>query len=331
MPLIQYREINFKPAALAIIDHAVQIANTYARGGDSLTLRQLYYRFVAADLIPNKDTEYKRLGGIINDARYAGLFDWSHLTDRTRNIRGGDGGDSDPRNIVEGLFFYAAVWEGQANRVEVWVEKDALVDVVGRAANPLRTPYFSCRGYTSASELWAAAQRIEGYLDKDEVENVTILHLGDHDPSGIDMTRDIEDRLTTFLDGDGYNSSDLTVHRIALNRPQIDEYNPPPNPAKLDDPRARSYVAQHGRTSWELDALEPAVLRALITSHIRPLIDPDEWKKRIDFQKDGQATLDAFSSHYDEIHGFLDDNGWLPEPTDDTDIADAGGIVEDPD
>ena len=50
-------------------------------------------------------------------------------------------------------------WDGQPNYVEVWVEKDALVDIVGQACIPLDTPYFSCRGYTSQSEMWSAAQR----------------------------------------------------------------------------------------------------------------------------------------------------------------------------
>lgn len=310
-PRIAYREVNFRPATLATIEQANAIARDYMAGGDSLTLRQLYYRFVAADLIPNKDTEYNRLGEILNDARYAGLFDWNYLTDRTRNVRGGDGADSDPKDVVQDLSFYAALWEGQANRVEVWVEKDALVDVVGRAANPLRTPFFSCRGYTSASEVWAAARRLEGYLDEDGVEQVVILHLGDHDPSGIDMTRDIRDRLTTFLDGDGYDSGLLEVRRIALNMPQIDEYKPPPNPAKISDSRAGAYIARYGPSSWELDALEPTVLRNLITDTIAPLIDREMWKARAAFEADGQATLSAFSAHYDRLHDYLEAEGLL--------------------
>lgn len=315
MPMIEYLPKTFSAAHLEIIDHAADIARSYARDGDSLTLRQLYYRFVAAGLIPNRDAEYKRLGGIINDARYAGLFDWSWITDRTRNLLGGDGEDTDPKEIVQGLGFYAALWQGQRERVEVWVEKDALRDVIGRACGPLRTPYFSCRGYTSASEVWAAARRIEGYLDEDDVEHVTILHLGDHDPSGIDMTRDITSRLELFLEGDGYDPGDLTIERIALNMPQVRAYNPPPNPAKITDSRARGYIREFGNESWELDALEPRTLRTLITTEIRSRIDADAWEERRRFEQDGQATLTAFSEHYDRLHDFLDAEGLLPEPT----------------
>jgi len=314
MPRIAYVPKTFSPAHQVIIAHANQIARDYAAEGDSLTLRQLYYRFVAAALIPNKDTEYKRLGSILNDARYAGEFDWNYITDRTRNVRGGDGGDSDPRNVVSDLSFYAALWEGQPERVEVWVEKDALVDVVGRAANPLRTPFFSCRGYTSVSEVWAAARRIERYLREPGVGQITILHLGDHDPSGIDMTRDITDRLHLFLAGDGFNPDDLTIERIALNMDQVEQYDPPPNPAKMTDSRFAGYVDQYGDESWELDALEPRALRTLISDNIRPHVDQGKWQERLAFERDGQATLAAFSEHYDEIQEFLDEHGMLPEP-----------------
>ena len=312
MSAIAYRDdIRLNDTKLAIVEQANEIARTYREAGDSLTLRQLYYRFVAAGLLPNRDQEYKRLGSIINDARWAGLFDWDYIVDRTRNVRGGDGDDEDPKAVVEGLSFYAAMWEGQTERVEVWVEKDALIEVVGRACSPLRTPYFSCRGYTSASEVKAAAERIEGYFVLG-AEHVTVLHLGDHDPSGIDMTRDIEERLDLFLDGNGYNSDDLEVNRIALNMPQVRRYNPPPNPAKITDSRAVRYIAEFGRESWELDALEPRVLRRLIASEVRALIDMDEWAKRRAFEAEGQAMLSAFSEHYDRIHDFLDGEGLLP-------------------
>jgi hypothetical protein len=89
-PRIAYLDKTFSPAHLAIIENANAIAEEIAQGGDSLSLRQLYYQFVARGLLPNRDSEYKRLGGIINDARYAGLFDWRSITDRTRNVLGGD-------------------------------------------------------------------------------------------------------------------------------------------------------------------------------------------------------------------------------------------------
>jgi hypothetical protein len=316
MPRIAYRTLRLQPKTLQLIQQANEIAAEYGRQGFSLTLRQLYYRFVARDLIPNKQTEYKRLGSIINDARYAGLFDWNWITDRTRNATGGDDGytEGHPEEVIEPLVYGVTQWDGQPERVEVWVEKDALIDVVQRAVRGLNATSFSCRGYTSSSEVWGAARRIEGYLRTDGVERVTVLHLGDHDPSGIDMTRDIGDRVREFVVGDGYRGRQLRIKRIALNMDQIEQYNPPPNPAKDTDSRFAGYVAQYGDESWELDALEPKVLVDLIRSEVRPLIEPAKWEARKAITAHGKATLQAVRDHYEEIIEWLDERGMLPEP-----------------
>ena len=308
-----YRSFNFKPATLAVIQQANDIARTYAAQGFSLTLRQLYYRFVAQDLIPNRQSEYKRLGSIINDARYAGLFDWNWITDRTRNASGGDSGyDPDhPEEVIDPSYFHVTQWDGQPHRIEVWVEKDALVDVIQQGARGLRTVTFSCRGYTSSSEIHAAAQRIEGYLSTPSVEDVTILHLGDHDPSGIDMTRDITSRLKEFVRGDGYPSYRVNIKRIALNMDQIEQYEPPPNPAKETDSRFESYRLEHGDESWELDALEPRTLVDLIRSEIKPLIIPELWNERSAIAAKGQATLQAIRDNYSDLVQYLVDEGKL--------------------
>ena len=315
MPRIAYREIKFRPATLLTIQQANDIAEANRRQGFSLTLRQLYYRFVAGGLIANKQTEYKRLGSIINDARYAGLFDWSLITDRTRNASAGDGGytPGHPEEVIEPLYYHVSQWDGQPNRVEVWVEKDALVDVIQQGASGLRSVTFSCRGYTSSSEIWAAAQRIEAYLDEEDVEQVTILHLGDHDPSGIDMTRDIDERLYEFIRGDGYDADQVTVKRIALNMDQVQQYDPPPNPAKESDSRFEGYRRRYGDESWELDALEPRTLVDLIRSNIKPLIEPEKWAARQKLTKEGQAVLQAISDNYQKVYDFLDGEGDLPE------------------
>jgi hypothetical protein len=313
MPRIAYRDINFRPATLKTIEQANLIAETYAAQGLSLTLRQLYYQFVARDLIPNKQSEYKRLGSVI---RYAGLFDWNLISDRTRNAKGGDFGfdPEHPEAVINPLYFSVTQWEGQPNRVEVWVEKDALIDVVEQAAGGLRATTFSCRGYTSVSEIWAAAQRIEGYLDDPDVERVTVIHLGDHDPSGIDMTRDIGQRVLEFIAGDGHRHYDVEIERIALNMDQVLQYNPPPNPAKATDSRFEGYYREYGAESWELDALDPATLRDLIQGRIREVIDWDLWTQRQELTAKGRATLRAVRENYDEIIKYLDENGRLPEP-----------------
>jgi len=68
----------------ALVDRVSE--NHNASRGIIVTLRQLFYQFVARDVIANKQKQYKRLGSIVNAARMAGLIDWDYMQDRTRNL-----------------------------------------------------------------------------------------------------------------------------------------------------------------------------------------------------------------------------------------------------
>jgi hypothetical protein len=289
---------NFKPDSLALIDQANEIIAEYEGQGFKLTLRQIYYQFVARDLIPNTMQSYKRLGSVINDARLAGMIDWEMIEDRTRGVEVRSRWTS-PRAGIEALRnqYHIDMWANQPKRVEVWIEKEALVGVIEGICNSFDVPYLACRGYVSQSEQWRAYRRIFEYYEGDPQQETVILHLGDHDPSGIDMTRDNGDRLTLFLNSamglyPNEEQDAVTVERLALNRDQIDRYKPPPNPAKMTDSRFGGYSAIHGAKSWELDALEPKVLTELIRKHILLNIDPDKWNERMKQLKEEQATLD---------------------------------------
>lgn len=276
MPKIQYKEINFRGKSLDLINLVNQVINEYKNQGYELTLRQTYYQLVARGYIPNNERSYKNIGNLINDGRLAGLIDWYSIVDRTRNLRGNNHWDKPEDVIASARYSYLLnKWDGQPNYVEVWVEKDALVDIVGQACIPLDTPYFSCRGYTSQSEMWSAAQR---FIDQSYRDNCYIIHLGDHDPSGIDMTRDIQERLQMF-------GADVYVKRVALTMNQIETYNPPPNPAKLSDSRCGKYIDEYGDESWELDALEPSVITNLITNEVTAFRDDEIYQAVCDLEK----------------------------------------------
>lgn len=212
MPKIEYKSIKFQQKSLELIRLVNQVVEEYQAQGYELTLRQAYYQLVARGYIPNNERSYKNIGNLINDGRLAGLIDWYSITDRTRNLRSNSHWDNPADVIASARYSYLLnKWDGQPNYVEVWVEKDALVDIVGQACRPLDTPYFSCRGYTSQLEMWSAAQR---FISQDYRDNRVIIHLGDHDPSGIDMTRDIQERLQMF-------GADVYVKRVALTMNQI--------------------------------------------------------------------------------------------------------------
>lgn len=285
MPLIKYVPRKFSASSMAIIDTANEIIDEYAGQGYSLTLRQLYYQFVARDLIANKQSEYKRLGSIINDARLAGLVDWEAIEDRTRGIESLSHWDS-PSSIVETCArqYREDKWADQDARIEVWIEKEALAGVFARACDELDVPYLSCRGYTSQSEMWRASMRLRAY--ERQGQETYIFHFGDHDPSGIDMTRDIVDRLRIF-------GSRAEVRRLALNMDQVDKYKPPPNPAKLTDARADKYIEDFGYQSWELDALDPKTLSQLVRKAVVKLRDDRLWKQAEAREQQGRERLQA--------------------------------------
>lgn len=305
MPRIAYVPKDFSPAHREIIRIAERICAEYARQGFDLTLRQLYYQFVARDLLANRQTEYKRLGSIVNDARLAGELDWDYIVDRTRNLRGLSHWD-DPQSIIRSVSYGYRTerWADQPHRVEVWIEKDALVGVITGACQRNDVDYFSCRGYTSQSELWGAAQRMLRY--EQAGQKPVVIHLGDHDPSGVDMTRDIGDRLALF-------GATVDVRRIALNMDQIEEHQPPPNPAKLTDSRAGGYIREHGRSSWELDALEPTLLDRLIEDEIWAWRDADLWEAATSAMERERERLTAVSDRWREVEQFIAEGGGSDE------------------
>lgn len=298
MPKICYVDKKFSASSEAVIENANAIIAEYQAEGYTLTLRQLYYQFVSRDLSPNTMKDYKRIGSIINDGRLAGLIDWEAIEDRTRNLEKLGTWDS-PQEILDATAkqFRFDWWEDQPYRVEVWVEKEALVGVIERAAFKWRMPYFACRGYTSQSEAWVAGQRFIEYAEAGQ--SVLILHLGDHDPSGIDMTRDNQDRITTFMSENNAGFDNLAVvERIALNMDQVRRYRPPPNPAKFTDSRAADYVRKFGKSSWELDALDPKVIDQLITDAVQGVLDYDKWEAQKAREEKARAKIATMAKNW---------------------------------
>jgi hypothetical protein len=309
---IKYTDHNFRGSSLEVIAQANEICEEYSAAGLALTLRQLYYQFVARDLVENSQKSYDRIGSIVAKARLAGLFDWAFIVDRTRNLEKRTTWTSPEALIADAADAYLTdTWAPQKTRVEVWIEKDAAIGVIERVCHLNNVPYFSCRGYTSATEMWEAGVRIGEYLRNGE--RTVLLHIGDHDPSGLDMTRDIEDRIRLFVHKDWvnefYGSGSLIgtslsrgqirqsmrqvmrdkggfiaddempfeVRRIALTYDQVLQYGPPPNFAKETDSRFVEYQATTGLDeSWELDALEPFVMETLIQDHIDGLVRAPE-------------------------------------------------------
>lgn len=264
-------EKNFKAQSLELIERANAIIDDYQGQGLRLTLRQLYYQFVSKNWLANTERSYKNLGSLLNDARLAGLVDWDAIEDRNRapviwaeydNIK----------ELIDSTLdgFRLPRWRDQEHYVELWVEKAALAGVLEPLAAEFHVTLMVNRGYSSASAMYESAKRFARVQHREGREPV-LFYLGDHDPSGEDMVRDIRDRLMLF------GVRDIDVQKLALTMEQVQQYHPPPNPAKTTDSRHAGYVAEHGtRSSWEVDALNPALLATIIRTAFSKVIDREK-------------------------------------------------------
>src|SRR5574341_258871 len=325
----RFRTVNFRPDSLAKIEQMDSIIDEYQQQGLRLTARQLYYQFVSRALIPNKDSEYKKLTALLTDARYAGMIDWDAIEDRGREPNTPNEWDSLQDRVESALNNYRLPrWKGQDKYVELWVEKQALAGVLEPIAYEFHATLMVNKGYSSASAMKVSAERIKeaciidrelyddiygrlertNHLDEDDEErreamqymreNIEqairtpiVLYLGDHDPSGEDMVRDIKERLKEF------GVLWLQVEKVGLTIAQVRQYNPPPNPAKVADPRAKDYIAKFGGKSWEVDALPPPVLTQLIRKaflkHIdKPKLDAVKKQEELDKKRLREAVAE---------------------------------------
>jgi len=301
MSLIAYTKERFRPKRLAEIEQANAIIAEYQAAGYQLTLRQLYYQFVARDLLANTMANYKSLGRNMTKARMGGLVSWDALHDNNRDAR---------RRLIQpsqvGTFcdlpgrLAVDLWSDQDAYIEVWVEKDALSNVISKPANKWGVTYLACKGFLSSSEMHEAAKRFA--IQRDIYgKRCVLIHLGDHDPSGLDMTRDNATRLQIMR-------TDVEVHRIALNMDQVHEYGPPPNPAKTTDSRYAGYVEDYGEESWELDALEPAVIDSILSDKIESLCDVDLWDARCRVEDERRDILRLIEANAQEVIDWAQEN-----------------------
>lgn len=290
----KFIEHKFNKASLALIDIANGILNEYRNMGYRLSLRQLYYQLVARDKIENSVKSYKRIGNLISDARLAGLLDWGMIEDRNRETVIPSAWVS-PAEIVRAAArqFRVDRWEGQTRYVEVMVEKDALSGILEPVCRDLHIRFTANKGYSSSSAMYEAGKRI--YQASQEFDEIHLFYLGDHDPSGIDMTRDIADRLDMFTYGVMHSRN---VTRLALNWEQVEQWQPPENPAKETDSRYQMYLHEFGASSWELDAVEPRTLADLVRNAVEQLIDQDQWNEIAEKEEAMQSELLEFAENY---------------------------------
>lgn len=283
---MKYQHFNFSKDRLALIEKINNIIQEFAdQGIHHLSVRQIFYQLVAADEIKNSDATYNQVGGAVSDGRMAGLVSWDSIVDRNRTLRGTNTVEDIPEAMKGMRRDYSLdKWHDQEWRPVVLVEKAALEGVIGSICNALQVDFMALRGYNSMSESWSLGQRFAQYYRMGQ--RPIVFHLGDHDPSGLDMTRDNRERLALFC------GTPVIVQRLALNMNQIKQYDPPPNMAKSRDPRYEDYRRLYGEDSWELDALNPLVIQKLISDAILLIRDEAKWDANLSREVDDLRAID---------------------------------------
>lgn len=331
-----------------ILSAIISVCEDYQSQGYTLTLRQMYYQLVAKDLIPNHDKVYKKLSSLKDEVVYAGLVDWRIFEDRGR--------------IPKRSYFEHSIQDafrrtknsyclnrqlGQPKHIEVWTEKDAISAILERVTREQTIHLVVNKGYSSSTAMYGAYCRFMDAIGKGK--KVVILYFGDHDPSGLDMIRDIRERTLFFMgegsqkkesgmdaiiknwsedgdmmsdecydyindedcrtdhfDGDTFFDSTkaffkhhFEIRPIGLTMDQIEEYNPPHNPAKMTDPRAKWYIEKFGQRSWEVDALRPADMTDIVKDAIMEEVDIDIQNDLLEREEKDQGKIESIIDSLD--------------------------------
>lgn len=273
MAKIAYVSRSMHGSSRLLLDKMIEITEDYAQKGYKLTVRQLYYQLVSRNEIPNNMSSYQRTSKVLLAGRMTGLVDWDVIVDRARVPR------MRPQYDTMGSFVRAVMdsyrcfrWDDRDHYLEVMVEKEALAGILQPVTDRYHVLLLANKGYSSASTMHDVAERMDGHEQLGR--QCRILYMGDHDPSGMDMVRDIRTRLEEF-------GCLADVGRIALTMDQIEEYGLPPNLAKKTDPRSRKYVDKYGGRSWELDALNPEALTGILETSIRAYLDMSRYEEAI--------------------------------------------------
>jgi hypothetical protein len=261
-----------------IINTAYDIAEHYILQGLKLTIRQLYYQFVARGFLGSGQRVYQRIVNALTVARLNGRFPIDWIEDRGRTVGQTDTEQSD--DLDDALANSAAdigvhprhylrygMWYGQPEKVFVWIEKEALAGVLHDTCRNLGVGLFPCKGYPSVSAVSGWVTSTWEAVAEDE-SHVVVVYLGDHDPDGLQIPRSAEETIYKIQHVKREHFS-CEIKVVALTMDQIARYNPPPFGAKVTSSRYQRYVDETGTTdAWELDALDPPVLQQLVRDSV---------------------------------------------------------------
>lgn len=226
------------------------------------SVRQVFYQMVSRGFIDKTEAEYKNSVRLLGLMRKACEMPYDWLADSTRWMRKPSTYLDLPGWLEEQARLYRrALWANQPVEVEVWLEKEALSGVLYPVTQEWDVPLMVTRGYPSLSFVHEAARSMTA-----TAKSTHIYYVGDHDPSGVDIPRMVEENLREMAP-----KTEMSFTRLAVNEEQITAMSLPTRPTKKSDTRSKKFAGE----SVEVDAIPPDDLRQLIETAIRSHIDED--------------------------------------------------------
>jgi hypothetical protein len=291
--------------------------------GRPMTVRQVFYQAVTRGIVAKTEGEYKStVCRLLTDMRLEGALPFGWIADNTRWMRKPRTYSSMEAALENTASTYRRqLWDNQGSYVEIWLEKEALAGVVVDITAEFDVPLMVTRGYPSVSFLHEAAEamgrasgrvrptRAEIEQDLDDLHSgdrtrgqaararqearrgsreVFVYYFGDHDPSGVDISRNVEERLYNFAN-DEYI---VNFKRVAVTEQQIEWFDLPTRPTKRSDTRAKGWRGG----SVELDAIPPDDLRDLVRASIEQHIDQDQLELLKTVESEEREVLERLTS-----------------------------------
>lgn len=272
--------------ALAIRDAVIGLTDRF----DRMTVRQIFYQLEVAEIVEKSETGYRQVQAQVLRMRREHLLAWDFITDGTRWQRKDDSyEDAGDAVVALARSYRRDLWQSQNVRIEIWLEKDGLADVLWTVTANWDVSLMVSRGQSSATFLYSAAKAAEAAWEKDAIETF-IFALFDYDAGGMRAARTVEIELPSY-------APDVPIHfeRLAVNEQQVIDWQLPTRPPKKKDPDAAKFLEEYGAVAVELDAIDPVQLQTLVADAIVGLIDPHAWKLEQAIEEEERKGLLALS------------------------------------
>ncbi len=262
-----------------------------------MTVRHLFYRLLSQRVVTKK-ADYKKLIRIVKDLREEGVVPWDWIADRTRVVMRSKTWDGVEAMLKETAILYRRdLMRGQPVALQIWAESDSIAAVIAQVADRYTVPVYVGRGFTSRGYLHQSAEEITSAIQTGK--EVVVLHVGDYDPSGEHIYRDVFRTLKEYVlaayggvpvagirraladkvEHDGwvdFNVKSLGFERLALTPQQIEEYDL--QYAEVTNPESTHARGFTGRGTVEVEALLVEDLLPIVENAIRSRIDQQALK-----------------------------------------------------